>query len=83
MMENSLVRECSGTVLLFNSHTHIFVGLEFELKGFALAKQVFYYYLSHTFSPLCSGYFGDGGLTNNLPVLASNCNSPDLNLPSS
>jgi hypothetical protein len=29
------------------------------IQGFVLAKQVFYC-LSHTFSPFCPGYFGDG-----------------------
>jgi hypothetical protein len=49
---------------------------------FARAKQVLYR-LSHTSSPFCSGYFGDGGLSNYLPRVASNHNSPDLGLPSS
>jgi hypothetical protein len=40
------------------------------------------YHLSHTSSPFCSSYFGDGGLKNYLPQLASNCNSPNLSLPS-
>jgi hypothetical protein len=48
------------------------VGLEFELKqGFALTKQALYH-LSHTSSPFCSGYFGDGGLANYLLGLALN-----------
>jgi hypothetical protein len=38
--------------------------------------------LNHTSSPFCSGYFGDGGLKNYLPRLASNHNLPDLSLPS-
>jgi hypothetical protein len=32
---------------------------EFEIMIFALAKQELYH-LSHTSSPFCSGYFGDG-----------------------
>jgi hypothetical protein len=31
------------------------------IEGFALAKQVLYH-LSHTSSPFCSSYFGDGVL---------------------
>jgi hypothetical protein len=42
-----------------------------------LAKQALYC-LSHTASPFCSGYFGDGGLMNILPKLASHCNPPNL-----
>jgi hypothetical protein len=34
------------------------------MQGFVLATQALtklvLYYLSHTFSPFCSGYFGDG-----------------------
>jgi hypothetical protein len=55
----------------------ILAGLGFELH-FRLAKQVLYD-LSHTSSPFCSGYFGE----NYLPWLVSNCNPPDLSLPSS
>jgi hypothetical protein len=36
-----------------------FGGIGVWTQGFALAKQALYY-LSHTFSPFCSGYFGDG-----------------------
>jgi hypothetical protein len=57
------------------------VGLEFELS-FTLAKQVLYG-LIHTSSPFCSAYFKDGGLSNCLPRLASNHDSPDLSLPGS
>jgi hypothetical protein len=39
-----------------------------------LAKQGLYC-LNHTCSPFCSGYFGDGGLENYLPGLASNWSS--------
>jgi hypothetical protein len=42
----------------------------FWTQGFALAKHVLYH-LSHTSSPFCSGYFGDGGLENYLLGLAS------------
>jgi hypothetical protein len=52
-------------------------GLGFELKSLALAKQVLYC-LRHTSSPFCSGYFGDGGLVNYLPMLALNRVLPDL-----
>jgi hypothetical protein len=58
------------------------VGFFFLNQGFALIKQSLYY-LSHTSSPFCSGYFGDGGLTNYLPGLVSNHNSPNLSLLSS
>jgi hypothetical protein len=51
-------------------------------QGFTLAKQALYN-LSHTSSPLCSGYFGDGSLSNSLPGLASNHKPLDLSLPSS
>jgi hypothetical protein len=48
-----------------------------------LAKQMFYC-LSHTSSPFCSGYFGDGGgLMKFLPRLASSHDPPNLSLPSS
>jgi hypothetical protein len=49
--------------------------------NFELAKQMFC--LSHTSSPFCSGYFGDGDLENCLPELASNHDPPDLSLPTS
>jgi hypothetical protein len=39
--------------------------------------------LSHTSSPFCSGYFGDGSLKNYLPGLASNCYPAHLILLSS
>jgi hypothetical protein len=39
-----------------------FGGTGVYTQGFALAKQVLYC-LSHTFSPFCSGYFGEGGFT--------------------
>jgi hypothetical protein len=32
---------------------------DWDLNTFGLAKQGLYY-LNHTFSPFCSGYFGDG-----------------------
>jgi hypothetical protein len=41
------------------------------------------YCLSHTSSPFCSGYFGDGGLLNYLSGLALNHDPPDLSLPRS
>jgi hypothetical protein len=46
----------------------VFVGLASHF-----AKQALYC-LSHTFSAICSGYFGDGGLTNYFSGLASNFN---------
>jgi hypothetical protein len=39
--------------------------------------------LLDTSSPFWSGYYGDWGLSNYLPGLASNCNPPDLSLPCS
>jgi hypothetical protein len=39
--------------------------------------------LSQTSSSFYSGYFGDEGLKNYLPGLASNFDPPDLSLPSS
>jgi hypothetical protein len=36
-----------------------FCGTEIWMQGFTLAKQALYW-LSHTTSPFCSGYFGDG-----------------------
>jgi hypothetical protein len=38
-----------------------FVGLRFELKSFMLAYKELYH-VSYTYSPFCSGYFGDGVL---------------------
>jgi hypothetical protein len=38
--------------------------------------------LSHTSSPFCCGYFGDGSLMNHLPRLALNLDPPDLSLSS-
>jgi hypothetical protein len=51
-------------------------------QDFALAKKVLYQ-LIHTCSLFCSDYFGDGGLMNYLPGLASNHDSLHLSLPSS
>jgi hypothetical protein len=45
-----------------------------------LAKQALYP-LSYTFSPVCSGYFGNEGLSNYFHGLASNLDLPDLSLP--
>jgi hypothetical protein len=50
-------------------------GSEVLTEGFALAKQALYC-LSHTSSPFCSDYFGDGGLKTYLPGLASNHTLP-------
>jgi hypothetical protein len=47
-----------------------------------LAKQAFYP-MSHTSSPFCSGYFGDGDLENYLLGLASTCDPSNLSLSSS
>jgi hypothetical protein len=41
------------------------------------------YSLSHTSSPFCSVYLGDGGLVNYLPRLSLNHNPPDYGLPCS
>jgi hypothetical protein len=38
--------------------------------------------LIHTPSPFCSGYFGDGGLTNYSPRLTLKCDDSDPSLPS-
>jgi hypothetical protein len=59
----------------FGKNPYLFIYLV-EL-GFELRASHF----SHT-SSLCSGYFGDGGLVNYLPWLASNHDLPDLSLPS-
>jgi hypothetical protein len=47
-----------------------------------LAKQDLFH-LRQASSPFCSGYFCDGGLVNYFSELASNCNPPNLKLPSS
>jgi hypothetical protein len=39
-----------------------FCGTRIWNQGFSLAKQVLYY-LSHTSSPFCSSYFGNGGVS--------------------
>jgi hypothetical protein len=57
----------------------LFGGTGLWTRGFALAKQVLCC-SSHTSSPFCSGYFGDGGLMKCLPRLASNCHPHDLSL---
>jgi hypothetical protein len=59
-----------------------FDGIVIGTQGFPLAKQVLCH-LTHTSSPICSGYLGDGGLMNYLSRLALNCDPPDLTLPSS
>jgi hypothetical protein len=64
----------------------VLVGLGFELRASHLQSR-FSYFLNHTFSPFCSGYFlemgGGSGLKNYLPRLALNCDPPNLSLPSS
>jgi hypothetical protein len=71
--------------LLTYFHNHIFFSLflwDWSLtQDIVLIKQVLYCW-SHPFSSFCSGYFGDGSLTNYLPGLASNHNPPNLRLPS-
>jgi hypothetical protein len=57
------------------------VRLEFQLRASQLKQEL--YCLSHTSSPFCSGYFGDGGLENNLPELALNLSPHDFSFPSS
>jgi hypothetical protein len=64
-----------GLVLLFFGGTGVWT------QGFTLTKQVLHH-LSHTSSPFCSGYFGDGVL-NYLRRLALNHDLPNLSLPSS
>jgi hypothetical protein len=70
-------------------HSFLFFFFFFLLSGtgdwtqvFMLTKQVFCL-LSHSSSPLCSGYFGEWGLTNYLAGLSLNCDLPNLSLPSS
>jgi hypothetical protein len=60
----------------------LFCSIGVWTQGFVLAKQMLYH-LSHTSSPFCSGYFGDGSLMNYLPGLASNCDPPHLSFPRS
>jgi hypothetical protein len=57
------------------------VELGFDFRASYLAQQELYY-LSHTSSPFCSGYFGDS-LVNYFPGLPSNHDPPDHSLPSS
>jgi hypothetical protein len=54
-------------------HAYCFVELGFEFNML--------YCLHNTSRPFFSGYFGDGGLTNYLPVWASNYDPPVLSLP--
>jgi hypothetical protein len=61
---------------LFSSSS-FFVGLGFKLKNWHVGNR------HSTSSPFCSGYFGDGGLTNYLPWLASNYEPPNFSLPNS
>jgi hypothetical protein len=56
------------------------VGLGFAL-GIVLVKQVLYC-LSHTSSPFCSDYFGDGGLINYFSGVALSPDPSTLCLPS-
>jgi hypothetical protein len=63
----------SKAKFIFNFDRFVFCGSEW---GFTLAKQALYY-LSHIYSPFCSGYFGDGGL-HYWPKLTSNCDTSDL-----
>jgi hypothetical protein len=37
--------------------------LEFELRASTLTEQARVYNMSHPSSPFCSGYFGDGGVS--------------------
>jgi hypothetical protein len=69
--------------MFITAFIHLFsVKLRLKLKDFTLAKQALYHF-NHTSSPFCSGYFGDGGLVNYLPRLASNYCPPNPSLPSS
>jgi hypothetical protein len=68
-----LVTSISLDVLLF------FVGLGFELKSSHLQGRLST--ICHTSSAFWLGYFGDGGLLNYLPKLASNDSPPNLSLP--
>jgi hypothetical protein len=62
----------AGEKLLFLFVCLFFGGvLGFEFSSSHLQKQAVYH-LSHASSPFCSGYFGDVGLTNYFPRLASN-----------
>jgi hypothetical protein len=64
-------------IYLFN----VLVGLGWN-SGLCVCKAMLYH-LIHTSSLFCFGYFGDGGLENCLPRLASNHDPPHLNLTSS
>jgi hypothetical protein len=59
-----------------------FCGTGILTEDFTVAKQVLYH-SSHTSSPLCFAYFGDGSLTSYLPRLASNLEPLHLSPPSS
>jgi hypothetical protein len=59
-----------------------FGGTGIWTQDFAPATQELYR-LSHNSSAFCCSCFGDGGLRNYLPDLASNCDTPDLSLLSS
>jgi hypothetical protein len=48
---------------------YFLVGLGFELRALHLQSRCST--VSHTSSPFCSGYFGDGGLVNSLPLMAT------------
>jgi hypothetical protein len=54
----------------------VLFGPGFELRPSHLQSR-------HTCSPFCSGCFGDGGVTNGFPWMASNVDPPHLSLPSS
>jgi hypothetical protein len=53
----------------------------FEFRALLLAQQMLYH-LSYTSSPFFSGYFVDE-VSNDLPGLASNYDSPHLSFPRS
>jgi hypothetical protein len=74
-----LAKERNSPPLFFSFSFWLDWGLN---SGLQLAKQALYL-LSHTSSPFCCGYFGDGGLVNYLPRLDLNLDPHDLSHPSS
>jgi hypothetical protein len=68
--------------LLLHFFLFFFYRIGVWTQGYMLVKQTLYC-LSHTSSPFCSGYFGDGDIMSYLPGLVSNHNPPDLSFSSS
>jgi hypothetical protein len=68
--------------LKFGFFLDFLLRLGFETQGFVIARQALYC-LTHSPSPFCSGYFAIRSLPNYLPGLASNCDPPNVSVPSS